>query len=847
MGKYEGVKTKEISFPLGGIGTGCIGLSGNGRLVDWEIFNRPAKGSSNGFSNITVRAIGNDGQVFAKALNGDLQKDFMGQYTKGRFNGYGFGPSSHTMAGFPHFKNCVFTSEFPIASINFSDDAFPGDVKLTAFNPFIPMDSLNSSIPAAFFELQFSNPTDGDITYEGAFSVNNPFKESINKIVNCGGYTMIMMSNTESCESISYGDLTIACEGGDVTAQEYWYRGGWQDKIVTFWNEFSSGKPLTNRHYNEPGNNDICTLLCSIKLAPGQEDKMRFVLSWNIPNNYNYWTPFKDDSEKDVTWKNYYATIFENSCESARYSIDNWNKLYQKTLLFKNALFSSTLDPAVIDAAASNLSVLKSPTVLRLEDGTFYGWEGVHEEEGSCEGTCCHVWNYAYALCFLFPDLERSIRDIKFKTSIDENGGLMFRMGLPVGRPEHSFRTCVDGQMGTVIKVYREWKISGDNKWMAGHWENVKEILEYAWSPKNPEKWDADKDGVLEGRQHHTLDMELFGPSSWLQGFYMAALKAAAEMAEFLGEEDKKDEYTRLFEKGYNWTKENLFNGNYFIQKINLNDKSIPKQYDAMEYWNEETGEIKYQIGEGCSIDQLCAQWHANICGLGDIFDQKQRKVALQNLYKNNFKKSMRDFTNPWRIFALNDESGAIICDYPKGSRKPAIPIPYCEESMHGFEYQLAGLLISEGMIDEGITLVRSVRDRYDGEKRNPWNEIECGSNYARSMASFALIPIFSGFKFDLPKGKIGFNPLVCKDDFKCFWAVGSAWGMFEASKNKAVMKVLDGQISLEILELPFLNNIASLLIDGKEIPCKKEGGIIKFDRITISSEVVIECVHIQR
>jgi uncharacterized protein (DUF608 family) len=132
--------------------------------------------------------------------------------------------------------------------------------------------------------------------------------------------------------------------------------------------------------------------------------------SWFIPNNYNYWTPFKDDSEKDVTWKNYYATIFENSCESARYSIDNWNKLYQKTLLFKNALFSSTLDPAVIDAAASNLSVLKSPTVLRLEDEHFTVGRGFTRKMAHAKGTCCHVWNYGLpSFCFLFPDLERSI------------------------------------------------------------------------------------------------------------------------------------------------------------------------------------------------------------------------------------------------------------------------------------------------------------------------------------------------------------------------------------------------------------------------------------------------------
>ena len=133
---------------------------------------------------------------------------------------------------------------------------------------------------------------------------------------------------------------------------------------------------------------------------------------------------------------------------------------------------------AVIDAAAANISVLKSPTVLRLEDGSFYGWEGVREKEGSCPGTCQHVWNYAYAMCFLFPDLERSIRDLEFKYSTDDNGRMGFRLMLPVGRKMSDFRACVDGQMGAVIKCYREWKISGNNKWLADNWENIKKVLE---------------------------------------------------------------------------------------------------------------------------------------------------------------------------------------------------------------------------------------------------------------------------------------------------------------------------------------------------------------------------------
>ena len=76
--KYTGEFTKEISFPLGGIGTGSIGLGGNGRLMDWEIFNRPSKGSINSYSHFAIKAI-RDNKPITYVLNGDFEKDFMGQ------------------------------------------------------------------------------------------------------------------------------------------------------------------------------------------------------------------------------------------------------------------------------------------------------------------------------------------------------------------------------------------------------------------------------------------------------------------------------------------------------------------------------------------------------------------------------------------------------------------------------------------------------------------------------------------------------------------------------------------------------------------------------------------------
>ncbi|MBE7034411.1 MAG: hypothetical protein E7406_09325 [Ruminococcaceae bacterium] len=837
--KYTGEKLTEISFPLGGIGTGCIGLGGDGRLVDWEIFNRPNKGSINSYSFFAVRAIQGD-KITAAVLNGDALKEHMGSYAKQGHFGYGHGADKKKMYGFPHFKNVEFHGEFPISNIRFHDELFPANVNMTAFNPFIPRDAKNSSIPAAFFEVEVQNTTSENIKYQVAFAIANANRESINEASKKDGFTLINLHGAiEEKDSTEYRELTVATDSKRAYVQPYWYRGRWFDNIVTFWNEFSKEKEIKNRTYDTHGKWDNATLVAEIDVPAYEKRRVRFILSWNCPNNFNYWDNSEDDSIRKP-WKNYYATVFENSKESACYSLSNWDDLYNRTLNFKNALHETTLPPEVIDAASANLSVLKSPTVLRFEDGSFYGWEGVNMHDGSCEGTCQHVWNYAYAMCFLFPELERSIRENEFSYCTAPDGRMAFRIPLPLGRDIPPYRACVDGQMGTVIKCYREWKISGDNNWLRANWENIKKILEYAWNPENFDRWDYDRDGVLEGRQHHTLDMEMFGPSSWLQGFYLAALKAASEMGEFLGDTEKAEEYRSIYEKGRKWTKENLFNGSHFIQKIDVTDKSIVDKFNASEdYWNYEKKEIKYQIAEGSSIDQLLGQWHADIVGLGDLFDKEQIETALSNLMKNNFKPSMRYFANPWRVFSADDEAGTVICDYPDGTKKPAIPIPYCEETMTGFEYAFAGLLCSRGKTNDGLKVVKAIRDRYDGKKRNPWNEIECGNNYARSMSSYALIPILSGFEFDMPHGHIGFNP-VNHADFKCVWSLDSAWGVFEICGNTARINIHEGSLKIKSLGVKFCDKVTSVNIDGENIIFSFENGKIYFDETNIS-----ECVEI--
>ena len=837
---YQNEKTKNISFPLGGIGAGCIGLAGNGSLIDWEIFNRPNKNSYNRYSHFALSARDGD-QTFAKVLHGDTIAPLLGGCDGSSGHGFGHGVNEFSMEGFPHFKNVTFEGRFPVAALSFSDAGFPVLARLRALSPFIPQDDFHSGLPLAFFDWELENKTDRELEISLAFSLCNPAPVSFNEAVSSDGVSGIFLKNAGvGREEIGYSELCAVSDHEDCVCEAFWYRGSWADEQTMYWNAFSRGERLPERTYDTNGSFDHATLATYATLAPHEKKKIRFVLSWNVPNVYNYWSPYKDENGKDITWKNYYATKFESALDSAKYALSRFDEFSEKTEAFADALQNSTLPAAVIDAVSANLSVLRSPTVLRFEDGSLWAWEGCNEQAGSCEGSCQHVWNYTYALPFLFPSLERTLRENTMHYGLLENGATRFRIELPLGRKMQFSRSCLDGQMGEVFKCYREWKISGDGDWMRAHASEVFRMLEYAWSEENPDRWDADKDGVLEGRQHQTLDVELFGPSSWLQGFYLLALDCAAEIADFVGDAKRAEEYRALYESGRKWTNENLFNGKYFYHRLNLADKAMLDRFDAADYyWNAEAEQIKYQVGEGCIIDQMLADFHSVLIGRPAVFDEEKKKTALTSLYRNNFRESMRDVANMWRNFAVGDEAGMLICTYPEGVERPAIPTSYCEECMTGFEYAAAALMIANGFSSEGERMVSAIRDRYDGEKRNPWNEIECGSNYARSMASFALLPIYSGMRFDMEKKHLGFAPLS-KDGGEFMFSIGTSWGSVSVSKEKHTLSILGNPLALASYGFAQGKRVRAAMVDGKKISFRQSNAQISFAPVEIEKTLEI-------
>ena len=804
---FKGQSLSQIAFPLGGIGTGTVSLGGRGNLQDWEIFNRPAKGLNLPFTFFAVRVKNNDGYL-AKVLESRLLPPYTSSH----------GLPNSRVSGLPRLDSASFRGEYPFAYIEFSDRDLPLEIKLEAFNPLIPLDDFDSGLPIAIFyftlknrgytalegTLAFSmlNPVgyDGKVSLRNIYGVNNRFAScfgsNLNEFIEESSLRGIRMSSLKyKKEDPLYGSIAVATTWKDITYTLRWLRSGWFDDLQDFWDQFRTEERLKEEKSPEPspeGQTDVATLGLNFELLPGEEVKLPVFLAWFFPylpeeiTKYFRVEPLKEE----IRLKTYYSTKFDDAWSVAKYTIENLKRLENQTRKFHDLLFSSTLPNYILDAISSQISTIRTNTCFRTEDGRFYGFEGCSDNEGCCPMNCTHVWNYEQTLAYLFPQLERTMREVEFLYNTDETGKMSFRTMLPLGTGRWGFKPAADGQMGSIMRLYREWKFSGDDEFLKRLWQNAKKALEFAWI-----EWDKDRDGVMEGEQHNTYDIEFYGPNTMTGLFYLGALKASSEMAEYLGEKEKSDEYLGLFQKGSKRIVEELFNGEYFIQR-----------YDRSKGY-------RYQYGDGCLSDQLLGEWLSTTIGLGNLIPEEYTKKALKSIFNYNWKDNLSDHSNCQRTYALNDEKGLILCTWPRGNRE-RFPFPYSDEVWTGFEYQVASHLIYEGFIKEGLTIVRALRERFDGLRRNPWDEPECGHHYARAMASWALLLALSGYEYDGRNFAISFKPRLALSNFRCFFSTDSGWGIFtqKISQNsfRAVIENFYGKVRIKEIRLEIPERFSS-------------------------------------
>jgi non-lysosomal glucosylceramidase len=475
-------------------------------------------------------------------------------------------------------------------------------------------------------------------------------------------------------------------------------------------------------------------------------------------------------------------------------------ELSAATRAFRGALFASTLPEPVLDAVSSQMSIIRTTTCLRTEDGRLHGFEGCDDNAGCCPMNCTHVWNYEQALAFLFPQLERTVRMTDYEVNTLPDGEQKFRTMLPL-QPGvlWNYVAAADGQMGTLLKLYREWLISGDDEALRRLWPQAKKTLAFAWR-----YWDPDRDGVMEGEQHNTYDIEFYGPNTMCGALYLGALRAAEEMARHLGD-PAAEEYARIYAAGRARLDRELWNGEYYRQIVRppAPGESRKHLYPARHpsAFRPDEAEPRYQYGPGCLADQLLGQWFAHVVGLGHLLPPEHVREAARSIHRYNFRRSLETHESCQRAYAVNEEAALLQCTWPHGGR-PRYPFPYADECWTGSEYAVAGLLLYEGYIDEGVEVVQAVRARHDGIRRNPWNEFECGNHYARALSSWALLLALSGYQYHGPRGHLRFAPRVAQDNFRCLFTAGSAWGSVAIQGTRAALTLQGGKLRLRTLEI---------------------------------------------
>jgi len=812
-GPYEGEYLNRVAFPMGGMGAGMICLEGTGALSHVslrgkpDVFNEPLI-----FSALCVK--GN--QNVARVLEGPVPtwKIFGPAGT-----GNGAGGKSY---GLPRFSEAKFDARFPFGTVMLSDSKVALEVELTGWSPFIPGNADDSSLPVAALEYRFRNPTNEAIEAVYSFHARNfmSLKEwsvtaagskDIAVRATCNGF-VLWQEGTDECPW-DQGAFSAAVDDPEVKVNCAWFRGGWYDPLTMVWKSVSAGEapeagPLTDGEPSPGG-----SLYVPFRLEPGEEKVIRLRLAWYVPDTGIYVGERKFTSAtsgqtccckgscEELTHKPWYSSKFEDIEAVTAYWRDNYDRLRAESAAFRDCFYDTTLPAEVVEAIAANLTILKSPTVMRQTDGRLWCWEGCCDDAGCCAGTCTHVWNYAQALPHLFPDMERTLRQTEFNENQDERGHQTFRANLPIRPTDHSFHAAADGQLGGIMKVYREWRISGDTDWLREYWPKVKRSLDYCI-----ETWDPGHKGVLEEPHHNTYDIEFWGPDGMCTSIYLGALKAAMLMARALGADVPL--YAELYEKGVAFMESELWDGEYFIQKIewkNLNAgdptrvQGIRSSYspEALELLKEEGP--KYQYGTGCLSDGVLGAWYAAVCGVGDILDPDKVRSHLLAVHKYNLKHDLSEHANPQRpTFAMGRDGGLLLCTWPKGGAL-SLPFVYSEEVWTGIEYQVAAHLMLVGQVEEGLEIVRVLRDRYDGRVRNPFNEYECGHWYARAMVSYGMLQGLTGVRYDAVEKKLFVRPNV-KGDFRAFLSTETGYGTVGVCDGRPFVEVKHGEIPYDEL-----------------------------------------------
>ncbi len=691
-----------------------------------------------------------------------------------------------------------FEGSYPIGNVWLSDTDIPIAIQLEAFSPFIPLEAGDSGLPATVLHYRFSNVSAQQQDFSvGAWLGNavlpfdpKPEGKRINEVY-VSPTCAVLHCRAELATAASadgWGSMSLALLGQSTRLRP---RVDASNDEVRAHQLFEDDLPVPRISAEAPTAEPLVGgMATQLSLAPGESVELHFVVSWHFPQ-YSGGKVFFSTMENIPNLsrkRRFYATQFKDSLEVARYVERNLKRLAATTREWVATWYDSTLPRWFLDRTFINTSILATQTAHRFEDGRFYGWEGVD----SCPGTCQHVWQYAQAAGTVFPELERLTREhVDYGIAYHDDGSMDYRAeasshGDQAVAPSEAIGeaiSAVDGAAGTIIRVLREHKHSSDLQFLRRLWPRVRKSIEFLM------RLDRDGDGLLEGPQYNTLDATWYGKIPWISSLYLAALAAGKQMALDMNDEDFASRCEEQLAVGRRSFVEQLFNGRYFEH---VGDTAKPTKVD---------------LQEGCYIDQVLGQSFAHQVGMERVVSHEHSVAALKSLWRYNFATDVGPYREGFtgviggRWYAMPGEAGMIMCTWPQAPYDPSGRLQadiglgitsegYLNECMTGFEYQVAAHMLAEGMVYEGLSLTRAIHERYSPDRRNPWNEVECGDFYSRAMASFGVYLTVIGYDYHGPNHVLAMDPKLQADEFRTPVVFAEGWGTYTQRRNTAAMTV---------------------------------------------------------
>lgn len=783
---YTGGRMSAIAFPVGAIGSGGVVLFGDGTRNQSWIFNIDGELTSifpgrreamvpNSF--LAVRARPRGGTATVRALQ------------------------TTSEGAFAPMRSLTFQGEYPLARYRFIDEQLPVEVREEVTSPTIPGDIAASSYPTALTTVTVRNPgsepvevsllatQQNAVGLDGRGEVTGPQRRSspayganVTELAeDAEGATLRM----RGCRAGRIVDLGVRCNGSLALSLLHPPASGtasWATSAALlddFRDDGTVRGPRTARS-PAPGRTVDGALSATVELAPGETVRFPVVFSWYVPTG-----PLREFGGQGQAYTTRWRDAFDVHAEVLRERED----LERRTRAFHAAMHDTNIPQYVLDRVTAPISVLRSPTVFWARNGFFGGWEGF----GCCTGMPTHVWHYAQSGPRLWPQIGRMWVS-QWLDATSPEGLIPYRYTVPT--------FSMDGQTGVLLSAYRYVQDSGDLAWLRARWGTIASAMEYVVRNHDP-----DMDGLLTGPQPTTLDTTETGTGSWLGTLYLAALRATARMATLAGDEARATRYARIARVGGPAQDALLFNGEYHSEKP---ESGVPNS-------------VAY--GDGAIDDMLLGQWWSSMLGLGELYDRSRMRASLRALYRHNFREDFLGDSpfgaqREWRVYTAPEEAGLLLMTWPRGNRPPNPP-RYTDETWNSFEFSTAATMIQQGLLGEGLRIVRASADRADGRLRtdvflgncgtgdgtgNPFADGECGQWYGRTMSSWSLLTALQGSTVDVAEGRLGFDPGWRPGDHRSFFTAGEAWGTFAQVRRSGtqidVLHVRSGALTVRRLDL---------------------------------------------